>query len=125
MNKGKIRSFNDLIVWQIAMELVKDIYTDRSVFPNEEKYGLTSQIRRASASVPSNIAEGQARIGNNEYRHFLSIAMGSCAKLEIQILISVFLNFLTVEKSEQLIGKLHSISKMLHKLYQKLKEKNK
>jgi len=86
-------SFRDLLVWQKAMSLVTDIYRFTQGFPTEERYGLTSQIRRAAVSIPSNIAEGQARPTHGEFRQFLGHAKGSIAELETQLLIAENLGF--------------------------------
>ena len=83
----KIRSYKDLKIWKRSIELVKDVYEMTGLFPKEELYGLTSQIRRSAISIPSNIAEGFTRFYNKEYRQFLYIALGSCAELETQIII--------------------------------------
>jgi four helix bundle protein len=81
---SKLRSHKDLDLWKFAMQLAKQTYLASANFPKEEIYGLTAQIRRAAASVPSNIAEGAARKGSKEFCHFLYIALGSLAELETQ-----------------------------------------
>ena len=83
----------NLDVWKYSMDLVEEIYTMSSKFPKEERYGLTSQIRRAAVSVPSNIAEGCGRKGNKELIQFVSIALGSLTELETQYLIAIRLKF--------------------------------
>jgi len=85
----KIKNFQDLRIWQKGIEVVKDIYTLTKNLPKEELYGLTSQMRRSAVSIPSNIAEGFRRYHNKEYKQFLYIAMGSCAELETQIIITM------------------------------------
>jgi four helix bundle protein len=92
------RKHHSLLVWQEAMELVQDIYNVTALFPKEEVYALTNQMRRAAVSVPSNIAEGAARTGKKEFLQFLSIARGSLSELETQILISDKLGYLSVKK---------------------------
>ena len=87
------QSFRDLLVWQKAMTLVTQVYGATRSFPREELYGLTSQIRRAAVSVPSNIAEGQARPTRGEFRQFLGHAKGYLAELETQLLIAENLGF--------------------------------
>lgn len=82
---GLSRKHHDLLVWQEALSLVKVIYRLTSQFPKEELYGLTTQMRRAAVSVPSNIAEGASRTGSKEFLKFLSIARGSLSELETQI----------------------------------------
>jgi four helix bundle protein len=83
--KAGIRWHQDLRAWQAAMALVKEIYAVTSSFPKEEIYGLTSQMRRAAVSVPSNIAEGAARSGTREFVQFLTVARGSLSELETQL----------------------------------------
>ena len=96
---GEVKSYQDLIVWQKAMDLVTEIYRITKNFPKEEIYGLTNQMRRAAISIPSNIAEGHARKSRAEYIRFLSIAQGSRAELETQILIAVRLGYLADDES--------------------------
>jgi four helix bundle protein len=80
------RSYRDLIAWQKAMKFVTDIYEVTQRFPSEERYGITNQLRRAAVSVPSNIAEGQARFSQKEFHHFLSQARGSLVEIETSFL---------------------------------------
>ncbi len=80
--------YRKLRAWQKAHELALDVYRSRTAFPNEEKFGLTSQIRRASVSVPSNLAEGCGRSGHREVAHFIEIAIGSTNELEYQLLLA-------------------------------------
>jgi len=87
-------SYRELIAWQKAMKLVTEIYEATQRFPSEERYGLTNQLRRASVSVPSNIAEGQARFSQKEFHHFLSQARGSLVEIETQLLIARALTYL-------------------------------
>ena len=79
----------ELEVWKRSMELVEAIYSFSSEFPKEEIYGLTSQIRRAAVSIPSNIAEGAARKGNKEYLYFINLALGSLSEMETQYILSI------------------------------------
>src|SRR5882762_292182 len=88
------RSYRDLVAWQKAMKFVTAIYEVTQRFPSEERYGLTNQLRRASVSVPSNIAEGQARFSQKEFHHFLSQARGSLVEIETQLLIARNLKYL-------------------------------
>jgi len=81
-------SYRDLIAWRKAMELVTDVYRVTQLFPRNELYGLTNQLRRASVSLPSNIAEGQARFSRKEFHHFLSQARGSLVEIETQLTIA-------------------------------------
>ena len=111
-----MKTHKDLDVWKKSISFVTSIYNSTSSFPKEELFGLTSQIRRSAVSIPSNIAEGAARNHNNEYRQFLYIALASAAELDTQIIISNNLGFLGVEKSNELINDLNTISKMLQGL---------
>jgi four helix bundle protein len=90
-----VKNYKDLIGWQKAMDLVELVYQLTKRFPHEELYGLSSQIRRAAVSIPSNIAEGQGRNSPNEFRRFLSIAHGSLREVETQLMIAVRLQYLT------------------------------
>jgi four helix bundle protein len=92
----------DLDVWKKSMDLVEIIYKLTQVFPDMEKYGLTSQMRRSAVSIPSNIAEGAARKGDKELIHFLHIALGSLSELETQYLIAVRLAFIKNEEGCEL-----------------------
>jgi four helix bundle protein len=89
-----VKSHEDLIVWQMSIEFVTNIYKSTKQFPQEELYGLTSQIRRAAVSIPSNISEGAARNSTKEYIQFLYIALGSTAEVETQLIISENLKYL-------------------------------
>jgi four helix bundle protein len=97
-----LKSYSELIAWQKAMDLVQTIYETVRVFPKEEIYGLTSQLKRAAVSVPSNIAEGQGRKSAREFIHHLSIAYGSLMEVEAQILIAVRLEYLSQQIAEQI-----------------------
>jgi four helix bundle protein len=114
------RHYQELIVWQKAMDLVEVVYQLTKQFPKEELYGLASQIRRAAVSIPSNIAEGQARKSTAEFRNFLSIAQGSRAELETQLLIAIRLEYLVPEQTALCMALLAEISRMLNALHVKL-----
>ncbi|MGB6371264.1 MAG: four helix bundle protein [Atribacterota bacterium] len=116
----KIKNFQDLRIWQIGIEVVKDIYILTKKFPKEELYGLTSQMRRSAISIPSNIAEGFRRYHNKEYKQFLYIALGSCAELETQIIIANELNYINETNKTELIEKIKYIYRMTVKLINKL-----
>ncbi len=118
-----IKSYKDLIVWQRSIEFVTEIYDLTKILPPEEKFGLISQMRRSGVSIPSNLAEGHARIGKNEFKHFVSISLGSLAELETQVLICQKLNYFTQNISNALLEKLNEINKMLHGLYKSLYKK--
>lgn len=96
------RKHHDLDAWQVSIDLVKDVYCLTSSFPSHEVYALTSQIRRCAVSVPSNIAEGSARLTTKEFIHFLGIARGSLSELETQLIIALELGYLTQLPSEKL-----------------------
>jgi len=89
-----IKTHKDLDVWKEAMKLAKEVYSLTARFPKEEMYGLSSQIRRASVSIPSNIAEGAARGSSKDFSRFLYISLGSLAELETQLLLAVDLGFI-------------------------------
>jgi len=116
-----IRPHRRLNVWQKSMELVRDIYQITSKFPKNEEYGLSSQMRRAAVSVPSNLAEGAARKGKKEFRHFLSIAQGSLSELDTQIELAHMLGYVAGQRHRELMSKMTEISKMLYGLAKTLK----
>lgn len=111
-------TYKDLIVWQKGIELVKEIYKITGTFPQNEIYGLVSQMRRSAVSIPSNIAEGRQRGTKKDYCQFLRIAQGSVAELETQIIISKEM-FIKVDYSKS-ISLLNEIQKMLAVLISKL-----
>ena len=113
---GKSRSYRDLEVWKRSIALVKDIYEATFQFPSAENFGLVLQMRRAAVSIPSNIAEGQFRNSTKEFRQFLSIALGSAAELETQLIIANQVNYLSILEFNSLLGSLEIIMKMLKKL---------
>ena len=105
--------YRELKVWRLAMELAEEVYKLCTEFPKHEVNGLTSQLQRAAVSVPSNIAEGQARNSSMEFGHFLGIARGSLAEMETQIMLAQRLNYLTAEKVDPALEKAEEIGKML------------
>ncbi len=107
-----MQSFKDLVVWQKSRILVRDVYLLTDKFPKEERYWLVDQIKRSSVSIPSNIAEWCARETDKEQFRFFSIARGSCAELETQILIAQDLWFLSPDNWE-IIPQIEEIGKML------------
>ena len=113
--------FKDLEIWKKSRSFCSEIYTVTASFPNEEKFGLTNQLRRASVSVPSNIAEGSSRNSNKDFSRFLEIAIGSCYEMETQILIATDLGFLNSQNLEFLSSKLGEIIKMISKFRSSLK----
>jgi four helix bundle protein len=116
----KVESYKQLIVWQKAMELVKEIYLLTEFFAKDEIYGLTSQMQRAAVSIPSNIAEGYMRKHRKEYSHFLSVSLASAAELETQILICKEIkkfNHIDFSKAESLNTE---VLKMLYVMIEKV-----
>lgn len=109
-----------LIVWQRAHELVLEVYRVSAIFPREEQYGLTSQMRRAAVSIPSNIVEGKARGSNKDYKRFLLIARGSMEELKYQILLSKDLKYITEEEYDDLVKAGNEVGKLLSGLIKSL-----
>lgn len=116
---SNINSFKDLTAWQKSISLAKLVYKITENFPKEETYGLTSQMRRAAVSIPSNIAEGSKRAGEKDYSQFLRIASGSASELETQIVIAkdLYVNIDFTEAENLLL----EIQKMLSTMISKLK----
>lgn len=110
--------FTDLVVWQRAMELVKQVYVLSKKFPADERYALTDQLRRAVVSIPSNIAEGSGRSSNADYAHFLSIARGSLYETMTQLRIAVDLGYIP-ELSEDINSKIDEVGRMLGAMLKK------
>jgi len=116
--------YSELVVWQKAMDLVTEIYKITATFPSEERFGLSSQARRAAVSIPSNIAEGHGRKSTGAFINHLSIAYGSLVELETQIQIAAKLNFLSQDDPSRLLTMTDEIGKMLTGLKNSLSEKN-
>jgi four helix bundle protein len=110
------QSYRDLLVWQKSMVLAKEIYKITSGLPAEEKFGFISQMRRAAVSVPSNIAEGQARNTTGEFVQFISHAEGSLAELDTQLTLAVELNFLSSERARFCMDLIAELRRMLNGL---------
>lgn len=102
------------------MEIVKNVYVTTNTFPKQELYGLSSQMRRSSVSIPSNIAEGFNRLHNKEYKQFLYIALGSCAELETLIEIAAELKYMNEQMKAALLDKIDHESRMLNNLIKKV-----
>lgn len=109
-------------VWQTAKELAVNVYKATQRFPQEEIYGLSSQMRKASISISSNIAEGFNRFYKKDYQRFLMIALGSCGELESQLEIGTALGYLSQETLVELLERLNHENRMLRKLHFKLRE---
>ncbi len=116
-----MKDFRELKVWKKAHDLTLNIYRATEGLPREELYGLTSQLRRASASIPANIAEGCGRSGDTELARFLQIAMGSASELEYHLLLAHDLNFLPTPDYDRLATQTVEVKRMLTSLIKKLK----
>ncbi len=119
----KPQGYKDLLVWQKGMTLAKDVYNVTRGFPRDEKFGLVSQMRRAAVSIPSNIAEGQARKTTNEFVQFISHSEGSVAELETQLLLSAELGFCNQSKGAEILALLAELRKMLNALRRTLQKR--
>jgi four helix bundle protein len=115
---GNAKSFQDLIVWQKSHELVIKIYKTTKLFPPEEKFGLTSQMRRAAVSIPANIAEGFAKRSKKDKSNFYNIAQGSLSELNYYIILSKDLGYL--REDSQLLSDIDNIGRLLYKLWSSL-----
>ena len=118
-----IHSYQDLEVWQKAMDLAEEVYRATKSFPKHETYGLLGQLQRAAVSIPANIAEGRERAYKKEFLHHLSIACGSLAELETHILIAGRLDYLDKEQVKILMDRTAEIGRMLNGLRRSLKAK--
>lgn len=119
-----MKSYRDLIVWQKSMDMVTLIYKFLKQFPDDEKFGLTSQVKRSSVSVPSNIAEGYGRHYTKDYSRFLQIARGSLYETHTQLKIGVNLKFITEAEVKDINELSLEVEKMLNSLIKKLKINN-
>jgi len=113
--------FRNLRVWQRAHQLTLDLYGDTRTFPKEERYRLTSQLRRSAVSIPANIAEGCGRNGDAELARFLTIARGSASELDYYLLLAHDLGYLKSSRYEQLAEEVHGISRMLTNFVDRLR----
>jgi four helix bundle protein len=118
-----MNDFRELIIWQKAMDMIVDIYKISAKFPSEERYGLTSQIRRAVISVPSNIAEGFGRKTTSDFIHFLHISRGSLYEFQTQLEVSLRLSFISKNEADELLVKAKEIEKMINSLILSLKKR--
>jgi len=121
---GEIQSFKDLRIWQQGIEIVKIIYSMTKSFPKSELFGLTGQMRRASISIPSNIAEGQIKYHSKEFSRYLNIVLGSCAELETLCLISKELGYFSPDQLSEILKLIEIESKQVNTLRVKLREIN-
>ncbi len=115
-------SYRDLIAWRKAMRLVSEIYQVTGLFPRDELYALTNQLRRAAVSVPSNIAGGQARLSRKEFHHFLSLARGSLVEIETQLIIAQNLGYLIPDQSHPLLAEAAELGRILNGLIASIKK---
>ncbi|MFD2531908.1 four helix bundle protein [Gracilimonas halophila] len=115
-----MNKYKNLEIWQRSVALATEVYSATKSFPKEEKYGITSQIRRCSVSVPSNIAEGAGRGSKKEFKRFLNIAYGSIYELETQLLISRNLDYLNEQTHKKLSEEIDQIQKMIYSFSKKL-----
>lgn len=116
-----MKDYKNFKVWQKSHQLTLDVYDTLQSFPKDEMFGLVSQMKRSSSSIPTNIAEGCGRNSDKDFARFLIIAFGSANELEYQFILSRDLNFLNSETSEKLLFQIEEIKKMLNSLILKLK----
>lgn len=114
-----VKSHKDLLVWQKSIVFVKELYTVTQSFPKEELYGITSQMRRAAVSIPSNISEGYGRCHDRELIHFLYISLGSAAEIETQLIVCKEIGLLPDDKYKFFMDSISEIIRMLSALVNK------
>lgn len=119
-----MQDYRKLQIWQRSHVVTLQVYRVTTSFPNDEKFGLVSQMRRSTSSIPTNIAEGSGRGSNADFVRFLYIAMGSAAELDYQLLLANELNFLKDEAYATLANELTEIQRMLNAFIQRLKTNN-
>jgi four helix bundle protein len=119
-----VQSYRELVVWKKSMELVLNVYRCTQAFPKSETYGLTSQLRRAAVSIPSNIAEGQARLSTGEFKQFLGNARGSLTEVETQILIARELGYMDQTQSHCLLNDAAEVGRILNGLLASLSSRD-
>jgi four helix bundle protein len=124
MQTGPSRNYRDLLAWQKAMALVKSVYEVTREFPRTERFTLTDQVRRAAISVPSNVAEGQARRSPREFAHYVRLALGSLAELDTQLVIARELGYVNGSASEAVEAQVVEVRKMLNGLLSSLRLKS-
>ena len=118
--------YENLLIWQKAMTVAEQVYAITKAFPSSELFGLTSQMRRAAVSIPSNIAEGHARSEvTNEFKHFLHIAKGSLSELETQVKLAIRIKLINESDCKELLNNMDELSRMLYRFIQSLSNKNK
>lgn len=123
VTSGEVRHHRDLVVWQKALSLVEVVYAASKSWLADERFGLVSQVRRAAVSVPSNIAEGCARRSTGSFVHFLSIARGSLAELETQMILANRLTYVSETQLDRVFAAADEVSRMLASLINKLEDR--
>ena len=118
-----MRPHEKLDVWKLAIEMVVDVYECTNGFPADEKYGLTSQIRRAAVSIPANIAEGAARQHDKEFLQFLSVAQGSSSELETELLIAMRLGYMGSDNYTRIYEEINTVARMIVGLSNHIRER--
>ena len=118
----KCKNYRDLVAWKKAIELALAIYEETASFPPEERFGLTSQLRRGAVSVPSNIAEGQGRYSDAEFHHYLAIAHGSIREIETQVTLAELLKYLNQRGVDRLKGMSAEVGRLLNGLLKSTKQ---
>jgi four helix bundle protein len=121
--KKDVQSYRDLAVWQLGMQLTVDVYQLTSKFPAEEKFGLTSQLRRATASIPANIAEGHSRSSTKDFLRHLSIALGSLADVTTFVELAEWLRFVDSQTANGMLDSMQEERRMLRGLQASLRRK--
>lgn len=122
-DSDRIRSFKDLEVWQVGMELVEEVYRLSAAFPADERFGLTSQIRRASVSVPSNVAEGHGRESTQDFVRFLRMTQGSVKEVETQTILSRRLGFAQDDEADRVLELTDRVGRMTRALIRSLQNR--
>ncbi|HEX3152262.1 MAG TPA: four helix bundle protein [Gemmataceae bacterium] len=111
-----VQNYKDLIAWRKAMDLVVEVYQTTTAFPNDERFGLTNQVRRAAVSIPSNIAEGQGRGPSQDFVRFLCIARGSLQEIDTQVILATRLDYIPQERYDRLSDQIIELAKVLNGL---------
>jgi four helix bundle protein len=112
----RVSSFRDLIAWQKAIDLAECVYSVTARFPSDERFGLTSQLRRCAVSIPSNIAEGHGRLTTKDWQHFLSQARGSALELETQLVLAARLHFGEAEAVQAAVDRAQEVARIVNGL---------
>jgi four helix bundle protein len=118
----KLKSYRDLTAWQMAMDLVVSVYEMTREFPENERYGLTNQLRRAAVSIPSNVAEGQGRSTSRDFLHFLSVAYGSLQEVETQLILAQRLGFASEQKIDSILAQCGEVGRLTNGLRRSLRK---